>query len=100
MTLPDTDPDAAVRRAVETVFRMERARLIGGLARMLRDIDLAEDLAQEALLAALADWPRSGIPARPGAWLMATAKRRARGRMSSGRFRSAGTSTTCTAISS
>ncbi|MAD35615.1 RNA polymerase sigma factor [Tistrella sp.] len=77
MTLPDTDPDAAVRRAVETVFRMERARLIGGLARMLRDIDLAEDLAQEALLAALADWPRSGIPARPGAWLMATAKRRA-----------------------
>ena len=77
MTLPDTDPDAAVRRAVETVFRMERARLIGGLARMLRDIDLAEDLAQEALLAALADWPRSGIPVRPGAWLMATAKRRA-----------------------
>ena len=77
MTLPDTDPDAAVRRAVETVFRMERARLIGGLARMLRDIDLAEDLAQDALLAALADWPRTGIPARPGAWLMATAKRRA-----------------------
>ncbi|WP_372054241.1 RNA polymerase sigma factor [Tistrella mobilis] len=77
MTSPDADPDAAVRRAVETVFRMERTRLIGGLARLVRDLDLAEELAQDALLAALADWPRTGIPARPGAWLTATAKRRA-----------------------
>jgi RNA polymerase sigma factor (sigma-70 family) len=63
--------------AVEAVFRIERARLIAGLARMTRDMDAAEDLAQDALIAALAEWPRSGIPDRPGAWLMATAKRRA-----------------------
>ncbi|MEZ5669968.1 MAG: DUF6596 domain-containing protein [Alphaproteobacteria bacterium] len=64
-------------RTIETVFRIERARLIGGLARFVRDVGLAEDLAQEALVAALAEWPRSGVPARPGAWLMAAAKRRA-----------------------
>lgn len=63
--------------SVEAVFRIERARLIAGLARMTRDMDFAEDLAQDALLAAIAEWPRSGIPERPGAWLMATAKRRA-----------------------
>ncbi|MGK6354614.1 RNA polymerase sigma factor [Sphingomonas sp. DT-207] len=63
--------------AVEAVFRIERARLIAGLARMTRDMDAAEDLAQDALIAAIAEWPRSGIPDRPGAWLMATAKRRA-----------------------
>ncbi|WP_188575430.1 RNA polymerase sigma factor [Tistrella bauzanensis] len=56
---------------------MERARLIGGLARMLRDLTRAEDLAQDALVAALATWPETGIPANPGAWLMATARRRA-----------------------
>jgi RNA polymerase sigma factor (sigma-70 family) len=63
--------------AVEAVFRIERARLIAGLARMTRDMDAAEDLAQDALIAAIAEWPRTGIPDRPGAWLMATAKRRA-----------------------
>lgn len=64
-------------RAVEAVFRIERARLIAGLARMVRDVDLAEELAQEALVAALAEWPDGGVPRNPGAWLTATAKRRA-----------------------
>ena len=74
------------QRAVEAVFRIERARLIAGLARMVRDVDRAEELAQDALLIALAEWPRTGVPHNPGAWLMAAAKRRAidgirRGRM-------------------
>ena len=64
-------------QAIETVFRIERARLIAGLARMVRDVDRAEELAQDALVAALAEWPKSGVPEKPGAWLMATAKRRA-----------------------
>jgi RNA polymerase sigma factor (sigma-70 family) len=64
-------------RAIEAVFRIERARLIAGLARMVRDVDRAEELAQEALLIALANWPKSGVPDNPGAWLMAAAKRRA-----------------------
>jgi len=64
-------------RAIEATFRIERARLIAGLARMVRDIDRAEELAQEALVVALSDWPQSGVPANPGAWLMAVAKRRA-----------------------
>jgi RNA polymerase sigma factor (sigma-70 family) len=64
-------------RAIETVFRIESARLIAGLARMVRDIGVAEELAQDALVAALERWPESGIPDNPGAWLMATAKRRA-----------------------
>jgi RNA polymerase sigma factor (sigma-70 family) len=63
-------------RAIEAVFRIERARLIASLARMMRDVDLAEELAQEALVAALVDWPKSGVPEKPGAWLMAAAKRR------------------------
>ncbi len=64
-------------RAVEAIWRIESARVIGGLVRMLRDLTLAEDLAQEALIAALESWPSAGIPDNPGAWLMATAKRRA-----------------------
>jgi len=64
-------------QTIEATFRIERARLIAGLARMLRSVDLAEELAQDALVAALAEWPASGIPANPGAWLMAVAKRRA-----------------------
>src|SRR5690606_17872994 len=56
---------------------MERARLIAGLARMVRDVDRAEELAQDALVVALAEWPKTGIPNRPAAWLMAAAKRRA-----------------------
>ena len=65
------------RRTVEATFRIERARLVAGLARIVRDVDRAEELAQEALVAALAAWPRSGVPHNPGAWLMAAAKRRA-----------------------
>lgn len=65
------------RRAIEAVFRMERARLVAGLARMVRDVDRAEELAQDALVVALTEWSRTGVPANPGAWLMATAKRRA-----------------------
>jgi RNA polymerase sigma factor (sigma-70 family) len=65
------------RTAVETVWRIEAPRLIGGLVRFVRDIDLAEDLAQDALLLALERWPESGIPNNPGAWLMTTAKNRA-----------------------
>jgi RNA polymerase sigma factor (sigma-70 family) len=65
-----------VERAVHTVFRMESARLIAGLTRLVRDVALAEELAQDALIAALEHWPSSGVPENPGAWLMATAKRR------------------------
>ncbi|WP_437324289.1 RNA polymerase sigma factor [Sorangium sp. So ce381] len=71
MTAPD------VHRTIHAVFRIESARLIAGLARMVRDVGLAEELAQDALVAALERWPESGVPDKPGAWLMATAKRRA-----------------------
>ena len=64
-------------RAIEAIFRIERARLIAGLARIVRSVDLAEELAQDALVVALSEWPRTGVPANPGAWLMAVAKRRA-----------------------
>ena len=66
-----------VHRTVEAVWRMESARIIGGLARVLRDVGLAEELAQDALVAALEQWPREGVPERPAAWLTATAKHRA-----------------------
>jgi RNA polymerase sigma factor (sigma-70 family) len=64
-------------RAIDAVWRIESARLIGGLARLVKDLDLAEELAQDALVAALEQWPQSGIPRNPGAWLMAAAKNRA-----------------------
>jgi RNA polymerase sigma factor (sigma-70 family) len=64
-------------RAIDAVWRIESARLIAGLARIVRDVGLAEDLAQDALVAALERWPESGVPDNPGAWLMATAKHRA-----------------------
>jgi predicted RNA polymerase sigma factor len=64
-------------RAIDAVWRIESARLIAGLTRIVRDVGLAEDLAQDALLAALERWPESGVPDNPGAWLMATAKHRA-----------------------
>jgi RNA polymerase sigma factor (sigma-70 family) len=64
-------------RSIEAVFRIEAARLIGGLTRIVRDVGLAEELAQDALVAALEQWPKAGIPDNPGAWLMATAKHRA-----------------------
>ncbi len=64
-------------RAIDAVWRIESARLIAGLVRMLRDISLAEEFAQDALVAALEQWPESGVPDNPGAWLMVAAKRRA-----------------------
>ncbi|MFE2165170.1 RNA polymerase sigma factor [Streptomyces sp. NPDC059447] len=64
-------------QAVEAVFRIESARIIAGVARIVRDVGIAEELAQDALVAALEQWPRSGVPDKPGAWLMATAKHRA-----------------------
>jgi len=64
-------------RAIDAVWRIESARLIAGLARMVRDVGLAEELAQDALVAALEQWPESGVPRNPGAWLMAIGKRRA-----------------------
>ncbi|UPJ50349.1 sigma-70 family RNA polymerase sigma factor [Bradyrhizobium sp. 200] len=68
---------ADVHRTILAVWRIEQPRLITGLSRMLRDVTLAEDLTQEALVAALEHWPATGVPEKPGAWLMATAKRRA-----------------------
>jgi RNA polymerase sigma factor (sigma-70 family) len=68
---------AETHRTINAVFRIESAKLIAGLARMVRDVGLAEELAQDALVAALERWPESGVPDNPGAWLMATAKRRA-----------------------
>ena len=66
-----------IHRAIDAVWRIESPRLIGGLARIVRDVGLAEDLAQDALVAALQQWPESGVPDNPGAWLMAAAKHRA-----------------------
>ena len=71
MTATDT------HRAIEAVWRIESAKIIAGLARMVRDVGLAEELAQDALVAALEQWPQAGIPDKPGAWLMAAAKHRA-----------------------
>src|SRR6185295_17387294 len=71
MTATDT------HRAIEAVFRIEQAKLIAGLTRIVRDVGVAEELAQDALVAALERWPESGVPDNPGAWLMATAKHRA-----------------------
>ncbi len=68
---------SVTHRAIDAIFRIESARLIAGLARMVRDVGLAEELAQDALVAALERWPESGVPDNPGAWLMATAKHRA-----------------------
>ncbi|MFE5583217.1 RNA polymerase sigma factor [Kitasatospora sp. NPDC056531] len=70
-----TEREAAA--AVEAVFRIESARIIAGVARIVRDVGIAEELAQDALVAALEQWPRDGVPDNPGAWLTATAKRRA-----------------------
>src|SRR5215468_8627882 len=65
------------RHAIASVWKQEGPRVIGTLVRILRDVALAEELAHDALVAALEDWPRSGVPDRPGAWLMTTAKHRA-----------------------
>ncbi|MFJ4522518.1 RNA polymerase sigma factor [Streptomyces sp. NPDC088810] len=71
----ESQPTAA--RAIETVFRLESPRVIAGVARIVRDVGIAEELAQDALVAALERWPREGVPDNPGAWLMATARHRA-----------------------
>src|SRR6202453_5085511 len=76
MTAIDTHK-ADVHKAIDAVWRIESARLIAGLARIVRDIGTAEELAQDALVAALEQWPKTGIPRNPGAWLMAAAKNRA-----------------------
>jgi RNA polymerase sigma factor (sigma-70 family) len=73
-------------RAIEAVWRIESARIIAGLARMVRDVGLAEELAQDALVVALEQWPASGVPDNPGAWLMATAKHRAIDRLRRGKL--------------
>ncbi len=77
---------ADVARAIQAVWRIEQPRLITSLARMLRDVPLAEELTQDALVAALEHWPKTGIPEKPGAWLMATAKRRALDHLRRGRM--------------
>src|SRR5579862_8587823 len=71
MTAPD------IHRTIDAVWRIESAKLIAALTRIVRDVGLAEDLAQDALVVALEKWPESGVPDKPGAWLMATAKHRA-----------------------
>jgi RNA polymerase sigma factor (sigma-70 family) len=77
--------DSQTNRTVDAVWRIESARLIAGLARVVRDVGLAEDLAQDALVAALEQWPESGVPENPGAWLMTVAKRRAIDRLRRGK---------------
>lgn len=72
---------ATTHRAIDAVWRIEQARIVAGVARLVRDIGLAEELAQDALVAALEHWPREGVPANPGAWLMTTAKHRALDRL-------------------
>ncbi|MGE8614256.1 MAG: RNA polymerase sigma factor [Achromobacter veterisilvae] len=72
---------AATHRAIEAVWRIEAASVIAGVARLVRDVGLAEELAQDALVAALERWPETGVPDNPGAWLMTTAKNRARDRL-------------------
>lgn len=74
-------PEAATHRAIDAVWRIEKARIVAGVARLVRDIGLAEELAQDALVAALEHWPAEGVPANPGAWLMTTAKHRALDRL-------------------
>ena len=64
------------QRTIAAIWRIESGRLIAGLTRVVRDVGLAEELAQDALVAALEQWPKSGVPANPGAWLMASAKHR------------------------
>src|SRR4030081_3927603 len=75
--MTDQQETGSTHRAIDAVWRIESARLIAGLARIVRDVGLAEEPAQDALVAALEQWPESGVPDGPGAWLMATAKHRA-----------------------
>ena len=76
--VPSTDiARSQIDRTIDAVWRMESARVIAGLTRIVRDVGIAEELAQDALVAALEQWPESGVPQNPGAWLMAAAKHRA-----------------------
>src|SRR5438094_2331693 len=75
--MPTQIETAATHRVIDAVWRIESAKIIAGLTRIVRDVGLAEELAQDALVAALERWPQSGVPDNPGAWLMATAKHRA-----------------------
>src|SRR5437879_11577577 len=75
--MPTQVEPAATHRVIDAVLRIESAKIIAGLTRIVRDVGLAEELAQDALVAALERWPGSGVPDNPGAWLMATAKHRA-----------------------
>src|SRR5947207_15781343 len=70
-------PPNRAAEAIDAVWRIESARLIAGLARLVGDVGIAEDLGQDALVVALEPWPKTGVPDNPGAWLMATAKHRA-----------------------
>ncbi len=79
-------PESDIARTILAVWRIEQPRLITGLSRMLRDVPLAEELTQDALLAALEHWPAAGVPEQPGAWLMTTAKRRALDHLRRGRM--------------
>lgn len=69
--------ESEVRRTVDAVWRMEAGRVVAGIAAIVRDVGQAEELAQDALVAALESWPREGVPANPGAWLTTVGKRRA-----------------------
>ena len=75
--MADLATHSVATRTIEAVFRIESAKIVAGLARMTRDVGLAEELAQETLLVALEKWPETGVPDKPGAWLMAAAKNRA-----------------------
>lgn len=79
--MPGAAGASATHRAIDAVWRIEASRIIAAIARMVRDVGLAEELAQDALIAALEHWPRDGLPDNPGAWLMATAKHRALDRL-------------------
>ncbi|MDP9023955.1 MAG: hypothetical protein M3N13_01090, partial [Candidatus Eremiobacteraeota bacterium] len=72
-----TRDESSVHRAIDAIWRIEAPKLIASLTRMVRDIGRAEELAQDAFVSALTQWPESGIPRNPGAWLMTAAKRRA-----------------------
>jgi len=85
-TDPRESAAGAAHRAIDAVWRIESPRLIAGLTRIVRDVGLAEDLAQDALVVALERWPQSGVPENPGAWLMAAAKNRAIDRLRHGRL--------------
>src|SRR4051812_26933177 len=77
MTVSDHRPGDSIHRTIDAVWRIESAKLIASLTRVVRDVGLAEEAAQDALVAAIEQWPQSGVPDKPGAWLMAIAKRRA-----------------------